>query len=89
MHVCCKFYERGPSDAERSHQALAWIGLLYKVEREAKERERTDYDAFVRLRHELRAERSRPIFEQFYAWLEAELPRSGLRVRSARRFSTP
>jgi transposase len=75
MHARRKFYEARTSDAERSHQALAWIGLLYKVEREAKEREPTDYDAFVRLRHELRAERSRPIFEQFYAWLEAELPK--------------
>ena len=75
MHARRKFYEARTSDAERSHQALAWIGLLYKVEREPKEREPTDYDAFVRLRHELRGERSRPIFEQFHAWLEAELPK--------------
>jgi hypothetical protein len=75
MHARRKFYEARTSDAERSHQALAWIGLLYDVEREAKEREPTDHDAFVRLRHELRAERSRPIFERFPAWLEAEWPK--------------
>ena len=27
------------------------------------------------MRHELRAERSRPIFDKFHAWLEAELPK--------------
>ena len=75
MHARRKFYEARTSDAERSHQALAWISLLYDVEREAKEREPTDYEAFVALRHELRAERSLPIFDKFHAWLEAELPK--------------
>ena len=75
MHARRKFYEARTSDPERSHQALAWISLLYDVEREAKEREPTDYEAFVALRHKLRAERSRPIFDKFHAWLEAELPK--------------
>jgi transposase len=75
MHARRKFYEARTSDAERSHQALAWISLLYKVEREAKEREPTDHEAFVALRHKLRGERSRPIFDQFRAWLEVELPK--------------
>ncbi len=75
MHARRKFYEARTSDPPRSHQALAWISLLYDVERDAKEREPTDYEAFVALRHRLRAERSRPIFDKFRAWLEAELPK--------------
>ena len=39
MHARRKFYEARTSDPQRSHQALAWISLLYDVEREAKERE--------------------------------------------------
>ena len=75
MHARRKFYEARTSDAERSHQALAWVTLLYDVEREAKKREPTNYEAFVALRHELRAERSLPIFDKFHAWLTAELPK--------------
>jgi transposase len=75
MHARRKFYEARTSDPQRSHQALAWISLLYDVEREAKEREPTEYEAFVALRHQMRAERSRPIFDKFHAWLEAELPK--------------
>jgi transposase len=75
MHARRKFYEARTSDPQRSHQALAWISLLYDVEREAKERETADDDAFVTLRHRLRQERSRPIFDKFCAWLEAERPK--------------
>jgi transposase len=75
MHARPKFYEARTSDPPRSHQALAWISLLYDVERDAKEREPTDYEAFVALRHQLRGERSRPILDKFHAWLEAELPK--------------
>src|SRR5580658_3374335 len=74
MHARRKFYEARTSDPPRSHQALAWISLLSDVERDAKEREPTDYEALVALRHKLRAERSRSIFDKFHAWLEAELP---------------
>jgi transposase len=62
-------------DPERSHQALAWISLLYDVEREVKEREIDDYEAFVALRHRVRGERSLPIFDKFHAWLEAGQPK--------------
>ncbi|MGO9922989.1 MAG: IS66 family transposase [Isosphaeraceae bacterium] len=75
MHARRKFYEARTTDPPGSHQALAWISLLYDVEREAKEREPTDYEAFVALRHKMRAERSQPIFDRFHAWLEAELPK--------------
>jgi transposase len=75
MHARRKFYEARTTDPPRSHQALAWISLLYDVERQAKEREPTEYEAFVALRYKLRAERSQPIFDKFHAWLEAELPK--------------
>jgi transposase len=76
MHARRKFYEARTSDPERSHQALAWITLLYDIEREAKKkRDPTDYEAFVALRHKLRGERSLPIFDKLHAWLEVELPK--------------
>jgi transposase len=75
MHARRKFYEARTSDPQRSHQALAWISLLYDVERDVKERETDDYEAFVALRHQVRGERSRPIFDKFHAWLEAEQPK--------------
>jgi transposase len=75
MHARRKFYEARTSDPQRSHQALAWIKLLYDVERDAKGREPPDYPAFVTLRHELRQQRSRPIFDKFHDRLEAERPK--------------
>jgi transposase len=75
MHARRKFYEARTSDPQRSHQALAWISLLYDVETDAKKRQTADYEAFVAFRHDLRNERSRPIFDKLHAWLEAELPK--------------
>jgi transposase len=75
MHARRKFHEARTSDPQRSHQALAWISLLYDVERDAKKRQTADYEAFVAFRHDLRNERSRPIFDKLHAWLEAELPK--------------
>jgi transposase len=75
MHARRKFHEARTSDPQRSHQALAWIGLLYDVERDVKERETDDYEAFVALRYRVRGERSRSIFDKFHAWLEAEQPK--------------
>jgi transposase len=70
MHARRKFYEARTSDPERSHRALAWISLLYDVEREAKEKELNDAE-----RQALRGARSRPILEEIGRWLEAERPR--------------
>src|SRR5262249_61484782 len=76
MHARRKFYEARTSDPPRSHQALAWIGLLYDVEREAKEEHAAgDYEAFVAARQALRQERSRPIFQRFHACLETDAPK--------------
>jgi transposase len=76
MHARRKFYEARTSDPPRAHQALAWIQLLYDVEREAKEKHAAEgYEAFVAARHALRQERARPIFQQFHDWLVAEAPK--------------
>jgi transposase len=75
MHARRRFYEARTSDPARSHQALAFISLLYDVEREAKEHEAEGYEAFVAAREALRDERSRPLFDEFHAWLEAEVPK--------------
>ncbi|HVI85982.1 MAG TPA: IS66 family transposase, partial [bacterium] len=76
MHARRKFYEARTSDPPRAHQALAWIKLLYNVEREAKQKHEAEgYEAFVAARHVLRQERSRPIFQQFHDWLIAEAPK--------------
>jgi transposase len=75
MHARRGFYEARTSDPARSHQALAFISLLYDVEREAKKHEDQGYEAFVAARNGLRTERSRPIFDDFHAWLRAEAPK--------------
>ncbi len=76
MHARRKFYEARTTDPRRSHQALAWIGLLYEIERQAKDWPGAeDYEVFVAARHALRRERSSPIFDRFHAWLEAEAPK--------------
>jgi transposase len=76
MHARRKFYEARTSDPPRAHRALAWIKLLYDVEREAKEEHEAEgYEAFVAARHALREERSRPIFQRLHDWLEAEAPK--------------
>src|SRR5262249_27489874 len=75
MHARRGFYEARTSDPARSHQALAFISLLYDVEREAKKHEAEGYEAFVAARHALRDEQSRPIFDEFHTWLEAEAPK--------------
>ena len=50
--------------------------MLYEVEREAKNREPTRLRGFRRVAARAASqERSRPIFEKFHAWLEAELPK--------------
>ncbi|MBV9123297.1 MAG: IS66 family transposase [Planctomycetes bacterium] len=76
-HARRKFYEARPSDAVRSHQALAYYGQLYELERSAHRLEFNDAQ-----RMQMRQELSVPILETFRRWLEAErdqvLPKSPL-----------
>lgn len=74
-HARRKFYEARGSDDLRAHQALAYYGQLYELERAAT---RTELDDAGRLR--LRQDMAVPILEQFHTWLVAEraqvLPKS-------------
>lgn len=74
-HARRKYHECRTSDPERSHAAIAWIGGLYAVEREAREGSWDDNRLMT-----ARAERSQAILNQFQSWLEGEakkvLPRS-------------
>lgn len=76
-HARRKFYEARGSDAVRSHQALAYYGQLYEIERQAK-----DLGADDALRLQLRQDLAVPILEQFHTWLVAQradvLPKSPL-----------
>jgi transposase len=69
-HARRKFYDARTSDPERSHAAIARIGRLYEVEKEARERKLDDA-----ARHVLRQERSRLVLESFGGWLEGEAPK--------------
>lgn len=74
-HARRKFHEARTSDPERSHAAIAWVGRLYGIEREAREGGWDDARLMA-----ARSERSRPLLESFGAWLEGEarkvLPKS-------------
>jgi transposase len=66
-HARRKFYEARTSDALRSHQALAYYGQLYELERQAK-----DFSESQRL--QMRRDLSLPILEKFRSWIDKEYP---------------
>ena len=68
-HARRKFYEARGSDALRSHQALAYYGQLYELERSA---QRNGFDDGQRLL--MRQELALPIWQRFREWLEAQRP---------------
>jgi transposase len=68
-HARRKHYEAQSSDLMRSTVMLAYIRLLYDVEREARDR-KLDGQA----RRALRQKKSRPILEDIHAYLERERP---------------
>jgi hypothetical protein len=65
-----KFYEAQSSDLMRSMVLLAYIRLLYDVERQARDRQLSGQDRWA-----LRQARSRPILDDIRAYLEAERPK--------------
>jgi hypothetical protein len=68
-HVRRKHWEAQSSDLMRSTVMLAYIRLLYEVEREARER-KLDGEA----RRALRQEKSKPILDDIHRYLEREQP---------------
>jgi transposase len=74
-HARRKFYEARRSDAVGSHQALAYYGQLYELERGA---QRNGFSGAQRL--QMRQELALPILARFRQWLEGQrvavLPKS-------------
>lgn len=66
-HARRKFHEARGTDVLRAHQALAYYGQLYELERAAK-----DFSDAQRLR--MRQELSRVILGQFHQWLVTQRP---------------
>jgi len=79
-HARRKFHESRRQEPARMETALAWIGKLYAVEKELRERCQGAWQGLSleeraeRIAAE-RQERSRPLLESFHAWLEAEAPK--------------
>lgn len=79
-HARRKFFESRRLDAPRMQTALAWIGKLYAIEKELRERCQGPWQSLsldqraARIAAE-RQERSRPLLESFHAWLEGETPK--------------
>lgn len=66
-HARRKLYEARTREALRSHQALAYYGQLYELERHAK-------DVTDTQRLQMRQDLAVPILNQFHAWLEGQRP---------------
>ena len=79
-HARRKFHESRRLDPPRMETALAWIGKLYAVEKDLRERCQGEWkkltleERAARIAAE-RQERSRPLLDGFHAWLEAEAPK--------------
>ena len=61
-HARRKFFEAKETKPREAHAALAWIGRLYEIEREAK-------DAMPEARRALRHDRALPLLAEFRVWL--------------------
>ncbi len=77
-HARRKFFEARTVQPEPAHRALAQIGRLYAVEREAQGlingkdlTKEQAWRAWHRTRQELRDQQSRPVLEEFHDWLQA------------------
>jgi len=79
-HARRKFHECRRLDSPRMETALAWIGKLYAVEKDLRERCQVEWTNLTlqeragRIAHQ-RQQRSRPLLHGFHAWLEAEAPK--------------
>jgi hypothetical protein len=87
-HARRKFHDCRRLDPPRMETALAWIGKLYGVEKDLRERCRGEWQPLSLEQRaariaQARQERSRPLLADFQAWLEAEalrvLPKSDVR----------
>jgi transposase len=72
-HTRRKFFDAQAIEPERAAAALDMIGALYAVEAEIREAEWVGAD-----KQRCRQERSRPLVEHFFAWVEAQFAAQGL-----------
>jgi len=79
-HARRKYHESRRLDPSRMETALAWIGQLYAVEKDLRERRQTEWSELSlteqasRIASE-RQTRSRPLLADFHAWLQTETPK--------------
>jgi transposase len=79
-HARRKFHESRRLDPPRMETALAWIGKLYAVEKDLRQRCQGEWkqltleDRAERIAAQ-RQERSRPLLDGFHTWLDAEAPK--------------
>jgi hypothetical protein len=79
-HARRKFHQSRRLDPPRMETALAWIGKLYAIEKDLRQRCQGEWkqitleDRAERIVAR-RQERSRPLLDGFHAWLDAEAPK--------------
>jgi transposase len=79
-HARRKFFDNRRTDSSRAEVALAWIGKLYAIEKELRQRaagqwQELEWEERAERIAAVRQERSQPLLEQFHAWLETECPK--------------
>jgi transposase len=79
-HARRKFHESRRLDAARMETAMAWIGKLYAVEKDLRQRCEGEWNPLTLEERAARIvaqrqERSRPLLDGFHAWLETEAPK--------------
>jgi transposase len=74
-HARRKMYDSRTSDLARAAVALAYVGILYKVERKARQWSAGD-------RYALRQRMAVPVLEEFRVWMEAERDRGNVLPKS-------
>ena len=79
-HARRKYHESRQLDPPRMETALAWIGKLYAIEKDLRERRKTEWrelpfeEQAAHVASE-RQSRSSPLLEGFHTWLETEAPK--------------
>jgi transposase len=79
-HARRKYFDARQTDASHAEIALAWIGKLYALEKELRERSACEWkdlsleERYARIAA-VRQKQSRPLLEQFHGWLESEAPK--------------
>lgn len=79
-HARRKFFDHRRLDAVRMETALAWIGKLYKVEKDLREHCQGEWQGLSLVDRAARIvaarqEQSKPLLDGFHEWLESEAPK--------------